>query len=102
MWRYHDHPMTGTIFRLPDDTRLQRGMTYTFLPDGKQMRVPAMNRLDVRAAAQGHQENEDGDIMKALQRLMSGKKKENQPQPGPGLRRDMHSEGIRPVPINVN
>ena len=67
MWRYYDHPMRGTIFRLPDNLSLQRGITYTFRDDGRQMRVPSMNRLEVRAAAQGHQENEDGDIMKALQ-----------------------------------
>ena len=52
IWRSADHPMPGTIYRLPDDMSLQRGITYTFLPDGRSLRVPAMNRLDVRAAAQ--------------------------------------------------
>ena len=61
-WRYADRPRSGTIYDLPDDLTLQRGITYTFLPDGKAIRVPAMNRLNVRAAAQGHQEDEDGDM----------------------------------------
>ena len=66
--------MPGTIFRLPDDLTLQRGITYTFLPDGRRLRVPSMNRMQVRADAQGHQENEDGDIMQALQDIIKGKK----------------------------
>ena len=33
-----------------------------------------MNRLDVRAEAQGHQENEDTDIAQALKQLLGGKK----------------------------
>ena len=73
-WRFSDNPRPGTIYRLPDDLTLQRGITYTFLPDGRSIRVPAMNRLEVRAAAQGHQENEDTDIVEALQQLLSGKR----------------------------
>ncbi len=74
MWRSHDRPMPGTIFRLPDITSLQRGITYTILPDGKSIRVPAMSRLDVRANAESHQEKEGGDIMQALQDIIAGKK----------------------------
>lgn len=70
--------MPGTIYRLPDDLTLQRGITYTFLPDGRALRVPSMNRMSVRAAAQGHQENEDSDVVEALTQLISGKK----PVPG--------------------
>ena len=66
--------MPGSIYRLPDDRTLQRGITYTFLPDGRRIRVPAMNRMEVRAESQGHQEGEDGDIMQKLTRLLSGKK----------------------------
>ena len=116
-WRFHDHPMTGTIFRLPDDLTLQRGITYTFLPDGRRMRVPTMNRLEVRAASQGHQNNEDGDIVEALQKLLTGKK----PTAGkarfdhvgranrrvlphhdpvrPAVRREVHGQGMRGIPI---
>jgi len=104
--------MTGTIFRLPDDLTLQRGITYTFLPDGRRMRVPAMNRLDVRAASQGHQENEDSDIIEALQQILTGKKptagkarfnRQGRAQravpPGPMPRRDAHAQGMRRIPI---
>ena len=104
--------MTGTIFRLPDDLTLQRGITYTFLPDGRRMRVPAMNRLDVRAASQGHQENEDSDIMEALQQILTGKKptagkarfnnqgRAQRANPrGPVPRRDAHAQGMRPIGI---
>ena len=66
--------MTGTIFRLPDDMQLQRGITYTILPDDRMMQVPAMNRMEVRAASQGHQEDENHDMMEALQQLLQGKK----------------------------
>jgi len=116
IWRSADHPMPGTIYRLPDDMTLQRGITYTFLPDGRSIRVPAMNRLDVRAAAEGHRQVEDGDIMQALQQILSGKRgkasfdeqgrarrpadRRVQPQRGPLARRDMHGEGMRPVNAN--
>jgi len=73
-WRFMDHPMPGTIFRLPDDLTLQRGITYTFLPDGRRIQVPSMNRLEVRASAQGHQDDEDADIAEALQQLLTGKR----------------------------
>ena len=113
--------MPGTIYRLPDDMSLQRGITYTFLPDGRSLRVPAMNRLDVRAAAQSHQDEEDGDIMQALQQILSGKRGkatfddqgrarrpadhrvagQRAPQRGPAARRDMHGEGVRGMAVNM-
>tara|TARA_B100000809_G_scaffold213444_1_gene217790 strand:- start:44 stop:394 length:351 start_codon:yes stop_codon:yes gene_type:complete len=114
MWRFHDHPMPGTIYRLPDDLTLQRGITYTFLPDGRRMRVPAMNRLDVRAEAQGHQENEDTDIAQALKQLLGGKKptgddarfdragrarRPHRQQAAPAVRRDVHGQGMRGIPM---
>ena len=117
-WRYADQPRTGTIYDLPDDLTLQRGITYTFLPDGKAIRVPAMNRLNVRAAAQGHQEDEDGDIVKALQQLLTGKRATgNKPsfdkqgrvrrpadrgridERGPMRKPDAHGQGLRPMPV---
>ena len=113
VWRFADQPRTGTIYRLPDDMRYQRGITYTFLPDGRSIRVPAMNRLDVRAAAQGHQENEDKDIVAALQQLLTGKHKKDEAQFDsfgraskahdrrrphmPVPRRDVHGDGLRPI-----
>ena len=66
--------MPGWVFRMRDNLALQRGVTYTILPDGKRMRVPAMHRLDVRAASQVHSANEGIDIMQALQSILKGKK----------------------------
>ena len=66
--------MTGTIFRLPDDIQLQRGVTFTILPDGRSLRVPAMNRLTVRSESQSHDENDNHDYLQALQDILKGKK----------------------------
>ena len=118
MWRFYDRPMPGSIYRLPDDRTLQRGITYTFLPDGKAIRVPAMNRMQVRAESQGHQEGEDDDIMQTLTKLLSGKKDpkqyrnrrpHGQRQPGQraprgGMARDDpgepdHGAGLRPLNV---
>ena len=117
MWRFYDRPMPGSIYRLPDDRTLQRGITYTFLPDGRRIRVPAMNRMEVRAESQGHQEGEDGDIMQKLTRLLSGKKDPSrnrhrvpghripgQRAPRGGMARDDpgepdHGAGLRPLNI---
>ena len=82
--------MPGTIFRLPDDLTLQRGITYTFLPDGRRIRVPAMNRMQVRAESNSHQEGEDDDIMGALQRMLSGKK-------GKQFKRKRHGRRVGPA-----
>ena len=110
--------MPGSIYRLPDDLTLQRGITYTFLPDGKRIRVPAMNRMQVRAESQGHQEGEDADVMQALTALLSGKKAPRHrrggavPADGPGGIRHIrggeprndpnepdHGAGLRPVAV---
>ncbi len=72
-WRSWDRPLVGTIYRLPDDLSLQRGITYTILPDGRSLRVPAMNRLIVRSQAQSHQDDEGSDIVQALQNLIKGR-----------------------------
>jgi hypothetical protein len=72
--RFYDQPMPGTIYRMRDDPSIVRGITYTFLPDGKSIRVPAMNRLLVRAAAESHNNGESNDIIQALQNIIMGKK----------------------------
>ena len=74
MWRSWDKPLVGTIFRLPDDHMLQRGVTFTILPDGRSMRVPVMNRLQVQAENQKHADDGHGDVMQALQNLIQGRK----------------------------
>ncbi len=66
--------MEGTIFRLPDDTQLQRGITFTIMPDGRSLRVPAMSRIQVRAASQSHDEGGGQDMMQALKDILKGKK----------------------------
>ena len=73
-WRPYDRPMPGTIYRMLDDTALLRGITYTIMPDGRSLRVPAMNRLDVRAHADSHNNDEQTDIVQALRDIMQGKK----------------------------
>ena len=77
-WRSWDRPMTGTIFRLPDDMRLQRGITYTIMPDGRSLRVPTMNRMQVRAESESHEQDQGKGMMQALQDILKGKK----PVPG--------------------
>ena len=72
-WRSHDRPMPGSIYRLQDDRRLQRGITYTIMPDGKGLRVPANTRLGVRAAAESHERDQHADIMQALTDILKGK-----------------------------
>ena len=69
MWRSWDRPIVGTIFRLPDITALVRGITFTILPDGQSMRVPAMHRAEVRAHSNRHAEGEETEIMQALSAL---------------------------------
>ena len=53
-WRYTDYPRLGSIYRLPDDHRLQRGPTIVRLPGGREMRVPATWPRSVKAPGQVH------------------------------------------------
>jgi len=113
-WRFHDHPRPGTIFRLPDDLRLQRGITYTILPDGRMMQVPAMSRMMVRSAASSHDENDDQNIVKALQNILAGKKSDEYTRRAPRaadhggriprghvpMRGADAQEGLRPAIVN--
>ena len=102
--------MTGTIFRLPDDMHLQRGVTFTILPDGKSLRVPAMSRITVRAASQSHAEDNDHDMVQALQDILSGKKpvtgraRMNRRGQAHGNRVDAVRGGVRggPAPLDPN
>lgn len=109
-WRSWDRPRTGTIYRLPDDMHLQRGITFTIMPDGRSLRVPAMSRMQVRADSQSHEENGDHDVMQALTDILQGKKpvpgraRHNRRGQAVGNRRneqrdDIHAgrEGLRPV-----
>ena len=66
--------MVGYFTRMLDDRSLVRGVTYTIMPDGKSLRVPAMNRLVVRSQAESHTEDEGRSIVQALQNLIAGKK----------------------------
>jgi len=77
-WRSWDRPRPGSVYSTPDDLSLQRGYTFTFMPDGRMKKVPAMMRQDVRAQSESHAENEGHDIVQALQDLVAGRK----PVPG--------------------
>ena len=72
-WRSWDRPMVGTIFKLPDQTYLQRGVTFTILPDGRPLRVPAMHRQTVRSQSESHREDEGHDLVQALENILKGK-----------------------------
>lgn len=65
--------MVGTIFNLPDQTYLQRGITFTILPDGRPLRVPAMNRQTVRSQSESHRADEGHDLVQALENILKGK-----------------------------
>jgi hypothetical protein len=58
--------------------QLQRGITFTIMPDGQNVRVPAMSRLEVRAESQSHEEAGGHDMVQALADILKGKK----PVPG--------------------
>lgn len=101
--------MIGTIFRLPDEKTLQRGFTFTILPDGRSLRVPSMSKLEVRALSQSHEQDGDHDMMQALQDILQGKKpvdgrarmnragQAHGNRAGPGPIPYHHGEGFRPV-----
>ena len=95
-FRSWDRPMPGTIFRMIDDMSLQRGITYTILPDGRSLRVPAMARINVRAHADSHAEDDGQDMVRQLTRILEGKK------PSRDRSRDQHGargqrQGLREV-----
>ena len=54
-WRFLDRPRPGSVYRLPDNTALQRGITFTVIPDGRRMQVPPVFRNEVQALAEKHQ-----------------------------------------------
>ena len=91
MWRSWDRPLVGYFTRLPDDHVLQRGVTFTILPDGRSMRVPVMNKLQVQAENQKHADGEGDDIMQALQNILKGRKT----MPGEA-RRDVRGAAVNP------
>ena len=79
-WRFHDHPLRGHWRHLPDDTSLVRGATIVIMPDGRRMRVPAMQRRFVKAPGDSHDVSEADKILKSLQAMVQGKKA---PEPAP-------------------
>ena len=70
-WRFYDHPRPGSIYRLPDIKSLTRGVTYTFLPNGKRMTVPAQMKNNVKLHS--HAQVEGQGLAEALKKLLSGK-----------------------------
>ena len=77
-WRSWDRPRPGSVYSTPDDFSLQRSYTFTYMPDGRMVKVPAMMRQDVRAQSESHKQDESHDIVQALQDLVAGRK----PVPG--------------------
>ena len=65
--------MPGSIYRLPDDMRLQRGPTLVRLPGGREVRVPANERRDIATASQQHDMNSAQSRMQMMMALLSGK-----------------------------
>ena len=77
-WRSWDRPRPGSVYSTPDDLRLQRGYTFTYMPDGRMLKVPAMMRQNVQALSESHRQDEGHDIVQALQDIIAGRK----PVPG--------------------
>ena len=72
-FRYTDYPRPGSIYRLPDDMRLQRGPTLVRLPGGREVRVPATERRSLATASQGHDMNTAQSKMAMMMAILSGK-----------------------------
>jgi hypothetical protein len=73
-YRFTNYDRKGTILRLPDDRRLVRGHTYTILPNGRMVKVPAALKQKVSAPAEVHDQEEGAEIMDVLKALMEGRK----------------------------
>ena len=69
--RYTDYPMPGSIYRLPDDMRLQRGPTLVRLPGGREVRVPANERRNIATASQQHDTNSAQARMQMMMALLN-------------------------------
>ena len=72
-WRYMDYPRVGSIYRLPDDHRLQRGPTLVRLPGGGEMKVAASHPRNVQSNGQVHDTKSAQLQMQQLLALLSGK-----------------------------
>ena len=81
-YRYTDYPMPGSIYRLPDDMRLQRGPTLVRLPGGREVRVPANERRSVSTMTQQHDMNSAQSRMQMMMALLRGKPSYPEPPPG--------------------
>ena len=72
--RFYDYPMRGSIYRLPDDPRLIRGPTLVKMDDGKDIRVPANFKADIKSGAQTHDDKANDGVMQQLMQMMQGRK----------------------------
>jgi len=73
-YRFTNYDRKGAIWRLPDDERLQRGYTYTILPDGRMVKVPASLKQKVHAPSQVHEQKHGSEMVELLKSLMEGRK----------------------------
>jgi len=65
---------------MPDDLRLVRGHTIVKLHSGRDVKIPANLKQMVRAPSQTHDEDENGQILKQLYGLLSGRREPEGPQ----------------------
>ncbi len=72
--RFTNYDRKGSILTLPDYLRLVRGHTYTILPNGRMVKVPAALKQKVSAPAEVHDQEEGAEIMDVLRSLMEGRK----------------------------
>ena len=97
--RYTSYPRPGSIYRKLDDPRLIRGPTLVKMRTGRDMKVPANFRKDMRSQAQSHDMASNKGVMEQLAAMLQGRKPEGpEPQKGfglqmPGFARPMPGRG---------
>lgn len=86
-WRFYDQPMRGWVYRTPDDVSLQRGITFTILPDGRRLRVPRMQKIYRDNTDNDEHDDEYGSaMMKMLADIIGGgKSSSNNRKRGPQI-----------------
>ena len=89
--RFTNYDRKGAIWRLPDDERLVRGYTYSVLPDGRMVKVPAALKQHAGAPSEIHDQKAGSEMVELLRALMEGKK-----LPGDSENRQMINFDRRP------
>ena len=81
-WRFFDQPLRGWVYRTPDDLSLQRGITFTILPDGRRLRVPRMQKV-YRDNTENdvHDDQYGADMARLLADMLGGRKRGGRRRP---------------------